>query len=140
MRRRFPALACLAVLCASCASDVIWVRSGRSEEANRADYAACQEQTARRLQAEFAYERALAGESIPSGPGMNPVPQFPAIGSIARGSRDDFWTRQDVDAGRVRADFRRQELMRACLTRAGFTIEGSEGGAPRPIPAPSGAY
>ena len=126
MLHRRLALAALMLAGTSCASGVTWVRPEATLEENRADYAACEEETSRVLQAEFAYERGIAGESIPSGPGANPVPMFPAIGSIARSRPDDIWLRDDIDSGRVRADLRRQELLRACLTSLGFRAERDE--------------
>jgi hypothetical protein len=103
------------------------VRPEQSAEANAADRAACEEATFRQLRAEFAYERGLAGGDVPGFPSQNPVPDFPGPGSIARSlNPNDVLTRQDVDLGRQRAALRRQDLMRDCLTRAGFRLEPAE--------------
>jgi hypothetical protein len=103
-----------------CAAAPAWVRPERSVEENRADYAACEETTYRRLRTEFGYEVGLAGGSVPGFPSQNPIPPFPARGSQAASASEDALLRQDIDAARQRAAFRRQQLMRDCLTSAGF--------------------
>ncbi|MBX6368504.1 MAG: hypothetical protein IRZ04_11000 [Rhodospirillales bacterium] len=103
-----------------CAAGPTWVRPERSLEENRADYAACEEATYRQLRAEFSYEVGISGSGVPGFPSQNPIPPLPARGSIARSSPDDPLLRQDIDTARVRAEHRRQQLMRECLTRARF--------------------
>ena len=113
----------LPLLLAGCVEAAGWVRPQASAEANAADYAACREATDRRLRAEFAPERSLAGADVPSAPGQNPVPAFPSRGSIARGGTDDIFVRQDLAMARSAADWRRDRLMRDCLEAAGFRRE-----------------
>jgi len=126
LSRCLLAAAALAVL-AGCGPTLEWVRPERSAEANEADRAACEDATYRRLRAEFAYERGLAGADVPGFPSQNPVPDLPAHGSIARSlNPNDVLTRQDIDRGRQRAALRRQDLLRACLTAAGFRQEPAE--------------
>jgi hypothetical protein len=103
-----------------CAAAPPWVRPERSLEENRADYAACEERTYRQLRAEFGYEVGLSGGSVPGFPSQNPIPAFPQRGSIAASSTEDPLLRHDIESARIRADYRRQQLMRACLTQAGF--------------------
>ena len=103
---------------AGCGPTLDWVRPERSAEANAADRAACEDATYRQLRAEFAYERGLAGSDVPG---------FPSRGSVARSlDPNDVITRQDIDLARQRAALRRQDLMRDCLTRAGFRLEPAE--------------
>jgi hypothetical protein len=124
--RSLLAAALLAGL-AGCGPALDWARPERSAEANRADRAACEAETDRRLRAEFAYERGLAGADVPGFPGENPVPAFPSRGSIAESlNSNDVWTRIDIDRARQRASLRRQDLMRDCLTGAGFRLEPVE--------------
>ena len=112
---------------AGCGPTLDWVRPERSAEANAADRAACEDATYRQLRAEFAYERGLAGSDVPGFPSQNPVPDFPSRGSVARSlDPNDVITRQDIDLARQRAALRRQDLMRDCLTRAGFRLEPAE--------------
>jgi hypothetical protein len=109
---------------AGCGPALEWVRPERSAEANAADRAACEEATFRQLRAEFAFERGLAGGDVPGFPSQNPIPDFPGRGSVASSlDPNDVLTRQDVDIARRRAALRRQDLMRDCLTRAGFRLE-----------------
>lgn len=103
-----------------CAAGPTWVRPERSLEENRADYAACEEATYRQLRAEFSYEVGISGSGVPGFPSQNPIPPLPARGSIARAAPEDPLLRHDLDTARVRADHRRQQLMRECLARAGF--------------------
>jgi hypothetical protein len=113
----------LALTLLGCAPAPNWIRPGRSIEENRADYAACQETTYRQLRAEFGYEVALSGSGVPGFASQNPIPPIPAQGSVAASSRQDITLRQDIDAARMQADYRRQQLMRDCLTHAGFRME-----------------
>lgn len=103
-----------------CAAGPTWVRPERSLKENRADYAACEDATYRLLRAEFSYEVGISGSGVPGFPSQNPIPPLPARGSIARSSPEDPLLRQDIDMARVRADYRRQQLMGECLARAGF--------------------
>ena len=126
IQRSRLALTALLML-AACGPPLEWMRPERSAEANRADHAACEEATYRTLRNEFAYERGLVGGDVPGFPSQNPIPDFPGHGSIAGSFRsDEVFTRQDVDLGRQRAEFRRQDLMRECLTAAGFRLEPVE--------------
>jgi hypothetical protein len=120
---RGAALLFAAGMLLGCAAAPPWVRPGRSLEENRADYAACQEDTYRQLRAEFGREVALAGSGVPGFPSQNPIPPLPARGSIAASQSEDAMLRQDIDTARMRADYRRDQLMRDCLTRAGFRMQ-----------------
>jgi hypothetical protein len=113
----------LALPLLGCAAGPSWVRPERSLAENRADYAACEETTYRRLRAEFGYEVAMSGGSVPGFASQNPIPLFPARGSRAASATEDPLLRQDIEAARMRADFRRRQLMRECLTEAGFRSE-----------------
>jgi hypothetical protein len=122
-----PMLVVMLAALAGCGPNLDWVRPERSAEANRADRAACEEETYRRLRNEFAYERGLAGGDVPGFPSQNPIPDFPSRGSIAGSlSSDNLFARQDIDRARQRAEFRRQDLMRDCLGRTGFRLERVE--------------
>lgn len=110
----------LALALSGCAAAPAWVRPERSLEENRADYAACEETTYRRLRAEFGFEVAMSGSGVPGFASQNPIPPFPARGSIAASPTVDSSLRQDIDMARLRAGYRRQQLMRDCLTDAGF--------------------
>jgi hypothetical protein len=112
---------------AGCGPRLDWVRPEQSAEANRADHAACEDATYRRLRSEFAYERGLAGGDVPGFPSQNPIPDFPSPGSVAGSlNSGDLWARRDVDLARQSAELRRQDLMRDCLARAGFRLESVE--------------
>jgi hypothetical protein len=125
-RRSLPAAAALALL-AGCGPTLHWVRPEQSAEANVADRTACEDATYRQLRAEFAFERGLAGGDVPGFPSQNPIPDFPGRGSVASSlNPNDVLTRQDIDIARQRAALRRQDLMRDCLTRAGFRLEPAE--------------
>lgn len=124
-RTRQAAALLPALVLLGCAAAPAWVRPERSVEENRADYAACEETTYRRLRAEFGYEVGLSGGSVPGFPSQNPIPPFPARGSQAASSTEDPLRRQDIEAARLQADYRRQQLMRECLIQAGF--RGAEG-------------
>jgi hypothetical protein len=114
------ALLLVALALGGCTAAPPWVRPERSPEENRADYAACEESTYRRLRAEFGHEIGLAGGTVPGFPSQNPIPRLPQRGSIARSNIDDPLLRQDIDDARIRAAHRRQQLMRDCLLSAGF--------------------
>jgi hypothetical protein len=114
----------LLLLATACAASVEWIRPERTMAENQADFATCREETYRRLRGEFAAERGLTGADIAGFPSENPIPNVPALGSIAGSFRSDPSIREDVEAGRQRAEWRRQLLMRDCLERAGFRPEG----------------